>query len=110
MATGSLVHPSAGAVTGQGTLVGREVAHWLSARVHDPGHEATFTLETDPRFWRLRRAVGSTASMIEARLPTSVTPGDLAQAVARWALSVGLSARVMAEGATFRLTLSRPQD
>ena len=110
MATGTLVHPSVGAVAGQGALVGREVAHWLTSRVHDAGHEAVFTLESDARFWRLRRTHGATASTIEARLPTQVTPGDLAQAVARWAPTAGLAARVHAEGGALRLTLSRPQD
>lgn len=99
-----------GVVTGQGALLGREVAHWLTSRVHDSGHEAVFTLESDATFWRLRRAHGATASTIEARLPSEATPGDLAQAVARWAPTAGLSARVHADGGAVRVTLSRRQD
>lgn len=109
MATGTPVH-SGSALTGHGGLLGRDVAHWLTARVHDAGHEAVFTVETDARFWRLRRAHGATASTIEARLPMTATPGDLAQAVARWAPSAGLAARVHADGAAVRVVLSRRQD
>jgi len=110
MASGSLVQHSLGAVVGQGALVGREVSQWLLARVSDGGHEASFTLETDERFLRLRRVIGGTSSMLEARLPTQVTAGDLAQAVSRWAHTAGLQARVHHEGAALRMTLSRPQD
>jgi hypothetical protein len=110
MASGSLVQHTHGAVVGQGALVGREVSQWLLARVSDGGHEASFTLETDERFLRLRRVVGGTGSMLEARLPMQVTAGDLAQAVARWAHSAGLHARVHHDGAALRMTLTRPQD
>lgn len=99
-----------GALAGQVALVGREVAQWLSARVLDAGHEATFSLETDDRFVRLRRVLGGTGSMLESRLAMPVTAGDLAQAVARWAPSAGLHARVQHDGGALRMTLTRPQD
>lgn len=98
------------AVAGQAALVGREVALWLSARVSDTGHEATFTIETDDRFVRLRRVLGGAGSMLESRIPMPVTAGDLAQAVARWAPSAGLHARVQHDGGALRMTLTRPQD
>lgn len=110
MATGTLVARSTGVVTGQGALVGREVASWITARMQDGAPEAEFTLEADERFWRVRRAQGETISMLEARLPMPATAGDLGQAVARWAPTVGLSARVQHDGGVLRMTLSRMQD
>lgn len=90
--------------------MGRDVAHWLSARVVDGGHEASFTVEIHDGYLRLRRALGATGSMLESRLPLPVTAGDVAQAVARWAPSAGLHARVQHDGHALRLTLTRPQD
>ena len=95
-------HPSA-------TVVTREAGLWLLARVAD-GHEAAFDLELDERFWRARRAVGASASSFEARLPSPLSPGDLAAAMVRWAAGVGLTAKVTHEGAAFRVTLTRPAD
>ncbi|MEZ4391355.1 MAG: hypothetical protein R3A48_09690 [Polyangiales bacterium] len=110
MATGTLVRHSSSAAAPQGAIVGRDIAHWITSRMQDAGPEAEFTLEADERFWRLRRALGETSSMVEARLPVPATVGDLGQAVARWAPTVGLSARVQHEGGLLRMTLSRPQD
>jgi hypothetical protein len=95
-------HPSA-------TVVTREAGLWLLARVAD-GYEATFDLELDERFWRARRAVGASSSSFEARLPSPLSPGDLAAAVVRWAAGVGLATKVTHEGAAFRVTLTRPAD
>lgn len=95
-------HPSA-------TVVTREAGLWFLARVAD-GHEAAFDLELDERFWRARRAVGASASSFEARLPSPLSPGDLAAAMVRWAAGVGLTAKVTHEGAAFRVTLTRPAD
>lgn len=90
--------------------MGREVAQWLSARVVDGGHEASFSVEIHDGYLRLRRVLGGTGSMMEARVTSPVTAGDMAQAVARWAPSAGLQARVQHDGAALRMTLTRPQD
>lgn len=67
---------------------------WMLARVIDGGREATFTIETDERFVRVRRVHGSTASMIECKLPSPMTAADVAQTLVRWAPSQSMSARV----------------
>jgi hypothetical protein len=110
MTTGSFVqaattpsaHPSA-------TVVTREAAQWLLARVTD-GHEALFDLDVDERFWRARRQVGASVSYFEAPLPSPLSAGDLAAAVVRWALGVGLAARAFHEVGSFRVSLTRPAD
>jgi hypothetical protein len=98
----SQAHPSA-------TVVTREAGLWFLARVAD-GHEATFDLEVDERFWRARRAVGAASSSFEVKLPSPLSPGDLAAAMVRWSAGVGLAAKVSHDGGAFRVTLSRPAD
>ena len=53
---------------------------------------------------------GLACKRIAAKAPPLETAGDLAQAVARWAHSAGLHARVHHDGAALRMTLTRPQD
>ena len=84
---------------------------WMLARVIDGGREATFTIETDERFARVRRVHGSTASMIECKLASPMTALDVAQTMVRWAPSQSLSARVQTEASgAIRLILSLPTD
>ncbi len=88
----------------QGQLVCRDVAQWILARV-DGAEELELEVEVDERFWRLRRAWGSSASSIELRLPVPLTATEVAQAVLRWAAGEGLAARLEGEGLLARLTL-----
>ena len=84
---------------------------WIAARVADGGREATFTVEADERFARLRRAFGATGSMLECRLTTPMTAAELAHAIVRWAPSQSMAARVQPESAgAVRVTLSLPTD
>ena len=84
---------------------------WVLARVIDGGREATFTIETDERFVRVRRVHGSTASMLECKLPSPMTAADVAQTLVRWAPSQSMSARVQSETAgAVRLALALPTD
>lgn len=84
---------------------------WVLARVLDGGREATFTVEADERFARVRRVHNGTASMLECRLPTPMTAAELVQTLVRWAPSQSMTARVQAESAgAVRLTLALPTD
>ena len=97
------------AIPGSGTV--QTLASWALARVVDGGREATFTVEADERFARLRRVHGATASMIECRLSAPMTAADLVQALARWAPSHSLAARVLPEtSGAARISLSLPTD
>jgi hypothetical protein len=44
------------------------------------------------------------------KLPSPLSPGDLAAAMVRWSAGVGLAAKVSHDGGAFRVTLSRPAD
>ena len=84
---------------------------WALARVADGGREATFSVEVDERFARVRRVHGGTASMLEVRLPSPMSAGDVVQALARWAPSQSMAARVLPDaGGAARVTLSLPTD
>lgn len=97
------------AKTGSGLL--QTLGSWALARVADGGREATFTVEADERFARVRRAHGGTASMLECRLPSPMTATEVAQALVRWAPSQSMTARVQPEsGGAVRVTLSLPTD
>ena len=56
------------------------IGSWVLARVVDGGREATFSLEADERFARVRRVHGATASMLECKLPSPMTAAEIAQA------------------------------
>ncbi|MBK6534903.1 MAG: hypothetical protein IPF99_36800 [Deltaproteobacteria bacterium] len=84
---------------------------WVLARVLDGGREATFSIEADERFARVRRVHGATASMLECKLPSPMTAADLVQTLVRWAPSQSMTARLQPEAAgAVRLTLSLPTD
>ena len=101
--------PFVAASHGAGAL--QTLASWVLARVVDGGREATFTVEADERFARVRRVHGATASMIECRLPSPMTAADVVQSLVRWAPSQSLTARVQADVAgAARVTLSLPTD
>lgn len=85
-------------------LVGHDVSSWILARL-DGAQELTLDVEVDERFWRLRRELGASASVIELRLPVPLTGTEVAQAVLRWAAAEGLSARLEGEGLSTRVTL-----
>ena len=94
---------------GSGLL--QTIGSWVLARVLDGGREATFTLEADERFARVRRVHGATASMLECKLPSPMTAVELAQSLVRWAPSQAMTARVQPEAAgAVRVTLSLPTD
>ncbi len=98
-----------GAAAGSGLL--QTLGPWVLARVMDGGREATFTVEADERFARVRRVHGGTASMVECKLSAPVTAAELVQSLARWAPSQSMTARVQPEAAgAVRLTLSLPTD
>ena len=95
--------------------LGAEALHtlesWVLARVADGGREATFSVEADERFARVRRVHGATASMLECKLPSPMTAVELAQSLVRWAPSQSMTARVQPEAAgAVRVTLSLPTD
>ncbi len=84
---------------------------WVLARVSDGGREATFSVEVDERFARVRRVHEGTASMVEVRLPSPMSASDVVQTLARWAPSQSMTARVLADvGAAARVSLSLPTD
>lgn len=102
---GSLVAAS----PGSGLL--HTIGSWVLARVVDGGREATFSLEADERFARVRRVHGATASMLECKLPSPMTAAEIAQSLVRWAPSQSMTARVQPEAAgAIRVTLSLPTD
>jgi hypothetical protein len=87
------------------------IGSWVLARVVDGGREATFSLEADERFARVRRVHGATASMLECKLPSPMTAAEIAQSLVRWAPSQSMTARVQPEAAgAVRVTLSLPTD
>ncbi len=88
---------------------GREIAAWLLARVAD-GHEAVVSVEVDASWCRLRRAHGSMASMLEARVSGAMGAGDLAAAIVRWAHGAGLSGRASVHEGLVTVTLARLAD
>jgi hypothetical protein len=101
--------PFVTASPGPGAL--QALGSWVLARVLDGGREATFTIEADERFARVRRVHGATASMLECRLPAAMTAAELVQTLVRWAPSQSMSARVQPEAAgALRLTLALPTD
>jgi hypothetical protein len=101
--------PFAAAGGGAGLL--QTLGSWVLARVLDGGREATFSVEADERFARVRRVHGSTASMVECKLPSAMTAADVAHALVRWAPSHSMTARVQPESASaVRVTLSLPTD
>ena len=84
---------------------------WALARVSDGGREATFSVGADERFAPVRRVHGGTASMLEVRLPSPMSAGDVVQALARWASSQSMTARLLPDaGNAARVTLSLPTD
>ena len=84
---------------------------WVLARVADGGREATFSVEADERFARVRRVHGATSSMIECKLPSPLTAAEIVQLLVRWAPSQSMSARVQPDGdRAVRVTLSLPTD
>lgn len=97
------------AQTGSHAVMPRDAAQWVMARVSD-GNEASFSLEVDERYWRLRRAQGPTSSMFEARLTSPMSAGDLAAALVRWASAAGLTARHAHEDGHVRVSIARPAD
>jgi hypothetical protein len=101
--------PFVAASAGSGLL--QTLGSWALARVLDGGREATFAIEADERFARVRRVHGATASMIECKLPSAMTAADLAHALVRWAPSQSMTARLQSEAAgAVRVTLSLPTD
>ncbi len=110
-----LVHGDAlpGAFLSRGAVAAttmQTLGPWLLARVADGGREAVFTFETDERYARVRRVHGATASMMECRLSPAMTAAELAQAVARWAPSQSMAARVQTVAGGPRVTLALPTD
>ena len=87
-------------------VISREAGQWMLARASD-GLEATFTVEVDERFVRLRRAHGASSSLFEARVGGSLGAGDVTAAIARWAVGAGLSVRSSHDEGVFRVTLTR---
>lgn len=101
--------PFVTAGSGPGML--QTLGAWMLARVLDGGREATFSVEADERFARVRRVHGATASMLECRLASPMTAAELVQTLAHWAPSQSMTARVQPEaGGAVRLTLSLPTD
>jgi hypothetical protein len=88
------------------SAITRDAGQWMAARAAD-GLEATFSVEVDERYWRVRRSHGATSSMFEARLHGALSAGDVTAAIARWAVGAGLSVRSSHEDGVFRVTLSR---
>ncbi len=91
------------------SVITREAGQWMMARASD-GLEATFSVEVDERYWRVRRAHGATASMLETALPAPLSAGDLTAAIARWASGAGLTVRTSCEDGAWRITLTRHAD
>ena len=103
------VAPFMRAKLGAGAL--QTLESWVLARVSDGGREATFTVDADERFARVRRAHGNTSSMLEFKLPSPMTAAEIVQLLVRWAPSQSMAARVQSEGErVVRLTLSLPTD
>lgn len=90
-------------------VLNREATQWFLARVAD-GHEATFALDVDERFWRARRVTDGCGSMIEAKLAAPLSCGDLVAALARWAAGAGLGVRTAHGDGALLVTLTRPAD
>lgn len=99
LTTHSNAHPAV-------AVISREAGQWMLARAAD-GLEATFTVDVDERFMRLRRGHGGSASLFEARLAGSLSTGDVTAAIARWAVGAGLSVRTSHDDGVFRVTLTR---
>lgn len=106
MASEVLAHSSTHTGAHPTPAISREAGQWMAARAAD-GLEATFTVEVDERFWRVRRSHGSTSSMFEARLHGPLSAGDVTAAIARWASGAGFSVRSTHDESGFRVTLAR---
>lgn len=90
------------------SVIHRDALGWILAGIADGHREAMLSIEADERFWRLRRTHNNTASMFEAALTVPATARDVANAIARWAPSVGLTARVHVDDAdNVRVSLAR---
>lgn len=101
--------PFVKAPAGSGLL--HTLGSWVLARVADGGREATFSVEADERFARVRRVHGGTSSMLECRLPSPMTAAEVVQALVRWAPSQSMTARVQPDAnGSARVTLSLPTD
>lgn len=109
MATDAFLFESGVAPNAAVMVPGRETAAWLLARVGD-GHEAVVSVEVDASWWRLRRANGAMASMLEVRVSGAMGAGDVAAAIVRWAHGVGLTARASVHEGCVSVTLARLAD
>lgn len=88
------------------SAISRDAGQWMAARAAD-GLEATFTVEVDERYWRLRRVHGATSSMFEARLHGALSAGDVTAAIVRWAVGAGFTVRSSHDDGVFRVTITR---
>lgn len=94
-----------------GSLIGRDAAGWVVARLADDNGEASFLVEADERYWRLRRVLGDSASMYEDVLALPASVSDLAAALVRWAHAAGYAARVATEpDAPVKVVVARRAD
>lgn len=90
----------------------RNLGQWIQSRVADADHEATFAVEVDERYIRIRRIHGGSASMVEHPLTVGApaTAQEVVTAVTRWATSSGLIARTHTQFGPHAVTLQQRTD
>lgn len=92
------------------SVIHHDAGGWILAALADHHRELVLTVEADERFWRIRRTHGNTASLFEApvRHASASSARDIAAALARWAATAGLHARVHTDSADpVRVSLAR---